>query len=149
MNQELIIKSFQVTKKVTQTGQFEMIPQTVPTPYTPENPVLVVSGTTASIFISADTVHGNFTFTPSLPSTVTFNHDRSSLQGIFPESGSYQYTVECSNSLGKGSFVLRVNADLCDSPLLLAQLSRVQGQTSESMNITNSKGEVVFEYQFR
>ena len=144
----LIFKSLQVTKKVTQTGQFEMIPQSVPTPYTPENPVLVVSETTVSIFISTFTIHGNFTFTPSLPSTVTFNYDRSSLQGVFPESGSYQYTVKCSNSIGEGSFVLRVNVDLCDSPLLLTQLSRVQGQASESMNITNSKGEVVFEYQF-
>lgn len=144
----LVFKSLKVAKKETEMGDFEMVPQSVPIPSTPINPVLAISGVTVSIFLSASTVHSNFTFSPSLPSTVVFLDNRSSLQGVFPEGGSYQYTVCCSNSQGEGSFVLRVNVDLCDSSLLLTQLSRIQGQPTESMNITNSKEEVVFNYQF-
>lgn len=144
----LVYKAIQVTKDETETGDFEMTPSSPPTPSCSPNPVLVTSGAFSSIFISASTIRGNFTFTPALPRAVSFNYARSTLEGKWDVQGLHAFTVSCSNSQGEGSFVMRVGVDYCESPLRLMQLVRSQGQSKESLNVTDSTGKVIFENTF-
>ena len=144
----LVYKSLQVTKDATTTGDFEMSPSAAPTPSPASNPVFVTSGTQSSIFISASTIRGNFTFTPELPATVTFNPARSSIEGKWETQGLHVFTVSCSNSQGEGSVALQVGVDYCTAPLRLLQVVRTQGQSNEFLNITNANGETLLDVAF-
>ena len=144
----LVYKSLQVAKDNTATGDFEMSPSSAPTPSSSSNPVFVTSGTQTSIFLSASTIRGNFTFTPELPTTVTFNPARSSIEGKWEAQGLHVFTVSCSNSQGEGSFELQIGVDTCVAPLRLLQVVRTQGQSKESLNITNASGETLLDVVF-
>ena len=144
----LVYKSLKVEKDNTVTGDFEMSPSSVPTPSSSSNPVFVTSGVQSSIFLSASTIRGNFTFTPELPTTVTFNHARSSIEGKWETQGLHVFTVSCSNSQGEGSLELQIGVDHCNAPLRLLQVVRTQGQSKESLNITNASGETLLDVAF-
>lgn len=140
--------SIKAQKGDSVTGKVNFVATELPTPIVENNPFPVVSNEESLLFFSATSVHGNFTFTPALPSTIQFDYLRSSIKGKWTERGIHTFTVECGNEKGVGSLEFSVYVDRCPDSLSLAQLVRKQFQPDEGFNITNSKNEVVYNYMY-
>lgn len=140
-------KSLYTPMKATETGRLDLVPTEIPIPSTPVNPVYLVSGVESTIFLTASTIRGNFTFSPALPETLHFDVDRSWIEGTWEEAGLHVLTVTCANAVGEGSFVLKVGVDACDEGLRLVHLVRKASMT-ETFNLTTSKGEVLYDHKF-
>ena len=147
-NDSTVYLALHVLKNHSKIGTFNMVITDIPTPIPESNPFYVVSDVSSLLFFTASAPHGNFTFTPSLPTGIEFNFYRSSLKGTWHEPGIYIFTIQCSNEKGIGSTVFSVAVDRCSESLHLAQLSRKQGQLDEELNITNSHNELIYQHQF-
>ena len=65
------------------------------------------------------------TFTPALPSTVTFNYEKSQLEGYFPTVGTFTYSIVASNPVGQTNTAsLTVNVISCGNNKALIRVLR-------------------------
>ena len=107
---------------------------------------LAVNAEFSVSFSISNSFHG-LEFSPSLPSTIHFNHERLELSGYIPYTGILTYTVSSYNEIGYTHLQLSFYVGLCPDQKYMIYITRSASRVGEAVEIIQ-ENETVYSYEF-
>ena len=132
----------------TKTGTMEMIVKEKPTLTLDESSIVVAMRQEFTVTITATGIHMPLTFTPALPSSISYSSVWNRITGSLSTQGVFTYTISAENEKGTATAVLTINVGTCGDNRNLITLSRSYGYRGQSLQILDMNDKEILSVSF-